>query len=208
VWERRGSVSTDTSVATVRRIGDGDAVGERRPSVSSSSSVATAFRVEVVGERRLSTCTDTSVATAFRVEDEDAVAETRPSVSSSTSPAGEQQRTQAREEDPIMRITAQLLAQRREDSATPTSAPDQETEQRPPSVPPYLETPIASPGARQSRHEGRVALGLALVLVRDRVDDERWLEGIDQMRERGEDVRALHEIISLGMQARTGVRDL
>jgi hypothetical protein len=162
-------------------------------------------REYAVWERRQSVSTDASLVTAFRIEN---VGERRPSVSSSTSPAGEQQRTQAREEDPIMRITAQLLAQRREDSATPTSAPDQETEQRPPSVPPYLETPIASPGARQSRHEGRVALGLALVLVRDRVDDERWLEGIDQMRERGEDVRALHEIISLGMQARTGVRDL
>jgi hypothetical protein len=185
VGERRLSVSTESSPVTVRRIGDGDE------------------DEDAVGERRLSVSTDTSFATAYRIED--AVGERTPRVSTSSSPTEEQQRAQARAMD---RTTAQLLAQRRGDSARPTSAPAQPTSPRPPSAPLCLETPSASPGDRQSRHEGRVALGLALVLVRDRVDDERWRDGVEQMRQNGEDVGALHEILSLGLQARTGVRDV
>jgi hypothetical protein len=211
VWERALGTSTDGSLATAYRIVD---IRERRESVSSSSSLATVRGIRDddgdVLERRGSVSTDSSVVTAFRVEDEDkdAVDERRPRVSTDTSPAGEQQRTQAGNDDPILRTTAQILAQRRQDAARSTSAPDQETEQRPSSVPPSSETPSVSQEARQPRHQGRVALGLALMLVRDRVNDETWRDGIDQMRERGEDVGVLLEIISLGLEARSGVRDV
>ena len=148
---------------------------------------------------------ETSLATAFRIEDEVAVGERTPRVSSSSSPTEEHQRTRARDLDSR---TAQLLAQRPGNSASPTAAPAQSTPPRPPAAPPCLDTPSPSAGDLQSRHEGRVALGLALVLVRDRVDDETWRDGIEQMRQNGGDVGALYEILSLGLQARTGVRDI
>lgn len=178
-----GSGFTETSLATAFGVGDGGVVRERRRSGSTDTPLATAFRVEhVVGERT-------------------------PRVSSSSSPAEEHQRIDSR----IGRmdgITAQLLAQRRGMNASPTAAPAQPTSPRPPAAPPCLDTPSPSPGDRQSRHEGRVALGRALVLVRDRVDDESWREGVEYMRQNGGDVGALYEILSLGLQARTGVRDV
>lgn len=160
---------------------------------------------DVVGAGRGSGSMETSLATAFRIEDEVAVGERTPRVSSSSSPTEEHQRTRARDLDSR---TAQLLAQRPGNSASPTAAPAQSTPPRPPAAPPCLDTPSPSAGDLQSRHEGRVALGLALVLVRDRVDDETWRDGIEQMRQNGGDVGALYEILSLGLQARTGVRDI
>lgn len=130
----------------------------------------------------------------------------------------QQQCARAREEDGI---TAQLLARRLGNPARPTSAPAQPTIQRPPSpaprppaeAPPRLETARAAPststaGRGRSRREWRVALGRALVSVRDRVDSGRWLEGVERIRENGKNVGAFYGILSLELQARTGVRDV
>ncbi|KAG9205851.1 hypothetical protein G6514_006125 [Epicoccum nigrum] len=147
--------------------------------------------------------------------------------------AAPQQRARAWEEDKTTRMTAQPLEQRRvraceQDGmaarrlaiARPASAPAQPGVQSPPSpalrppasAPPCLETARAasraSTGVRPSRREGRAALGRALVSVRDRAESQQWLDGVERMRENGENVGAFYEILSLGLQARTGVRDV
>jgi hypothetical protein len=147
--------------------------------------------------------------------------------------AAPQQRARAWEEDKTTRMTAQPLEQQRvraceQDGmaahrlaiARPASAPAQPGVQSPPSSAlrppasalPCLETARAasraSTGVRPSRREGRAALGCALVSVRDRVESQRWLDRVERMRENGENVGAFYEILSLGLQARTGVRDV
>ena len=160
------------------------------------------------GMRRGSVCTDASLATAFGIEH--VVGERRRrrgSVSSSSSPAEVHQRIDTRARD-LHSIAARLLAQPSGDDARPAAAPARSTSPSPPAAPPCLEAPSPFPGDRRSRREGRASLGLALVSVRDRVDDETWRDGIEQMRQSGGDVGALYEILSLGLQARTGVRDV
>lgn len=82
-------------------------------------------------------------------------------------------------------------------------------EYRPPTSPsPPMVQNVPTTSTGNSRLRGRLAIGLALVSVRERVDIETWLEGVEQIRENGRDVAKFYEILSLGMQVRTESRDV
>lgn len=56
--------------------------------------------------------------------------------------------------------------------------------------------------------EGRRAIGRALVSARDRAADRHWADGIEEMRERGDCMSTFYSILSLGLSAKGGVRDV